>query len=206
MYIIKVLQKWKHVFRDTVWAQSLPVSLGWWREPVHSSELLKCLLKHLQTGGLKEGWSCCSAGVYEPLEVSQSRILVLWANSDLCWSEKLPGFSLLLPSAILGWRSCWGAAGRGSGLGAILLPLEFFTLEVQQDCAIASRAGSCGSKAGLFLASDCLDHDFPRDASSSPSHSSCFGMNWWSSAVPCIFPQASESFRCLVWARCLSRA
>lgn len=54
------------------------------------------------------------------------------------------GFSPLFLSAALGWRSCWGVTGRGSGLAAMLLPPEHFTPEVHQGF---TRACSAGAKA-----------------------------------------------------------
>lgn len=114
---------------------------------------LKCLLKHLHKGGLKKSWSFCSAGVYEPWRSARAGSWFSELTQTCAGQNSLPGFSPLHLSATLGWRSCWGVPGRGQGLGGILLPLEFFTLKVQQGCVIASRvgrAGSCGAKVGLF--------------------------------------------------------
>lgn len=162
---------------------------------------LKCLLKHLQKGGLKEGWSFCSAGVYEQLEV---RILVLWASSDLCWPEQLSWLFSIASECHSGVEELLGCSWQRTRVGWNTQPLEFFTLAVQQGCAIASRVelAVVVQNLGFFLGCVCCDHGFPRDASSSPSHSSCFGLNWWSFAVPGVFPPAAECFRCLVRARC----
>lgn len=205
MYIIRVLLKWKHTFRDTVWAQSLPVPLCWWREPVHSSELLKCLLKHLQRGGLKEGCSCCSAGVYETLEVSQSRILILWANSDVRWLEHLPGFSPLFQSATLGWRSCWVFLTEDHGWPQYRYPWNSSQWRCNKAVPLQAELAVVVQKLGFFLASVCCDHDFTRDASSSPSHSSCFGTNWWSFCI-LYLSTSCRGLQISVWARCVSRA
>lgn len=178
IYIIRVLLKWKLVLQRHSVSPKPARFFVLMKGTCPFLWALKCLLKHLQKGGLTEGWSFCSADVCEPLKVRQSRILVLWAISGLCCPEQLPGFSPLHLSATLGLRSCWGVPGRGSGLGGILLPLEFLTLEVQQGCVIASRvgrAGSCGAKAGPFPGL-CLLWPWLSQRSS-PSHSPYFGMN-----------------------------